>query len=534
MRDGGIRLIVDSGETVDIEIFGNGSNGTSPLAASRDEISWTSPRATPQAAVPNRAHDSALPEIYNDSMPTFTLALKDLRLLFRDARSGVILLVMPLLFVAVLGMSVGEGFGQKPDDRLRISVVDLDEGLPAYSAYPSKKWSAIVIDDLASTADIRIEIIPNRAEAESLIRQGKRAAVLVFEPQFSREMQRCSFLSKPESLNPLFANGIHVEKLGMTVLTDPTQQAAASIIEQVAQVTLLRVVIPWMIGKAFEKVGDDEFMDLMAKDSNLMKTAFNFISKKKLGDEVKKGIVNLFSNYNFTAKTWAGLTKSEEKTLTDQNRTTYKSEPTGLLKRGAARYKILVPSYTVMFAFFLVLTVGWLFVAERRQGTLVRLRAAPLTRGEILLGKFIPCLLLSLFQGIFLLAAGNVIFGMSWGPEPLWLLAVAASTSLAAMGLAMLVAGLAKTEPQVAVYGALLVLVLAGLSGSLMPRELMPENMRQFSYITPHAWALDAYSQLLAKDNQAPEIAIVAQSCGVLIAFGLGFLALAWGLIRLD
>ena len=52
-----------------------------------------------------------------------------------------------------------------------------------------------------------------------------------------------------------------------------------------------------------------------------------------------------------------------------------------------------MPSYLVMFAFFLVLTVGWLFVAERRQGTMKRLMAAPLTRGQILLGKLIPCLL---------------------------------------------------------------------------------------------------------------------------------------------
>ena len=468
-------------------------------------------------------------------MSTFTLAAKDLRLLLRDARSGVILLVMPLLFMAVLGMAVGEGFGQKPDDRLRISVVNLDEGAPdSKQAYPKRRWSEIVIDDLASTADIRIEMIPDRAEAESLIRQGKRAAVLVFEPGFSREMNRCSFLTKtePPPLNPLYVNGIQVKKLGLTVLSDPTQQAAVSIIEQVAQVTLLRVVIPWMIGKAFEKVGDEEFMELMAEQIPLMKTAFNFVSKDKIGQGVKVGIATLFSNYNFTAKTWAGLTKNDDRLATGENRAAYQAEPTGLLKRGALRYQILVPSYTVMFAFFMVLTVGWLFVAERRQGTLVRLRAAPLSRGQLIVGKLLPCLLLSLFQGVFLLVAGKLVFGMKWGPEPWLLLLVVASTSLAAMGLAMLVASVARTETQVAVYGSLLVLVLGAMSGSLMPRDLMPENMRQFSYVTPHAWALDAYSQLLI--NPVPQVGIVLQACGMLVAFGAGFLLLAWWLIRLD
>ncbi len=170
--------------------------------------------------------------------------------------------------------------------------------------------------------------------------------------------------------------------------------------------------------------------------------------------------------------------------------TTYVDEGTGLLKRGAQRYQILVPSYTVMFAFFLVLTVGWLFVAERRQGTLIRLRAAPLSRTQLILGKLLPCFVLSVVQGVFLLLAGKLLFDMSWGGAPVALLLVVISTSLAAMGLALLVAARARTETQVAIYGTLLVLVLAGVSGCLMgDRELMPETMQQFSLLTPHAWA---------------------------------------------
>src|SRR5438046_7918057 len=67
-------------------------------------------------------------------MATWTLAKKELRLLLRDYRALVILLAMPLIFILVLGVSVGEGFGQKPDDRLRVSVVNLDRGLPPDTA----------------------------------------------------------------------------------------------------------------------------------------------------------------------------------------------------------------------------------------------------------------------------------------------------------------------------------------------------------------------------------------------------------------
>jgi ABC-2 type transport system permease protein len=181
-----------------------------------------------------------------------------------------------------------------------------------------------------------------------------------------------------------------------------------------------------------------------------------------------------------------------------------------------------------------VLTVGWLFVAERRHGTLVRLRAAPLSRGQILLGKLLPCFAVSLVQGVFLLLCGKVVFGMSWGPQPWLLVPVVVCTSFAAVGLAVLVAGLARTEAQVAVYGTLVVLVLAGVSGSMLPREMMPEEMRQFSLVTPHAWALDAYADLLNPEGQTPDVGRVLLACAALTGFGAVFLLAAWVLMKLD
>jgi ABC-type multidrug transport system permease subunit len=183
-----------------------------------------------------------------------------------------------------------------------------------------------------------------------------------------------------------------------------------------------------------------------------------------------------------------------------------------------------------MFAFYMILAVGWLIVAERRQGTLKRLSLAPVSRLEILLGKLLPCLLVSMCQGVFLLLAGKLVFGMSWGPEPAYLFLVVAATSLAAMGLAMLVAALARTEAQVSVFGTNLVLVFAMLSGCFGDREMMPPEMQQLSRVTPHAWALDAYRQLLT--SPTPNLTTVWQACAVLVGFALVFLGLAWASMR--
>ena len=543
-------------------------------------------------------------------MPILTLAAKDLRLFLRDARSAVILLVMPVILILVLGLSLGEGFGEKPDERLRVSVVNLDRGLPPRPGrtFPPKPWSEVVMDDLSATADIRLEIVTDRAEAERLINRNQRAAVIVFGEDFSEKVDRASFLSKgdPPPVNPLGSNGVRFDRLGLTLLKDQSQPVTSSVIEQVTQVTLMRVVVPWMIGRAFQRVGDPEFMAYVAtklagvavppevlaeldpvmqklldalladkefqammlkavgpKDAltiasrttefkKVMAEAFHNKAlmarvgkrlnmgevltpsvREQVGPSVKEGVRDLFSNYNFESSTWADLTKDQARGANDANRTTYAdTEGSGFLKRGALRYQTLVPSYTVMFAFFLVLSVGWLFVAERKHGTLTRLRAAPLTRGHILLGKLLPCLGVSLVQGFFLLLAGKLVFGMSWGAHPWLLVPLVVCTSVAAVGLAMLVASLAKTEGQVAVYGTLLILVLGGISGTLMPRDLMPEQMKRLSLVTPQAWALDAYSQLLT--SPTPQLDVVARACGVLLAFGLGFLALAWWRMDLE
>src|SRR5580658_4403315 len=119
---------------------------------------------------------------------------------------------MPVVFIFVVGLSLGEGFGQKPDDRLRIYVVDLDRGYidPIYVAgelgalfssagqassfptyadpallqseaafafvyskqFPHEPWSKVVQRDLAAS-DIRVETIPTMEKAQQLVDAGK-------------------------------------------------------------------------------------------------------------------------------------------------------------------------------------------------------------------------------------------------------------------------------------------------------------------------------------------------------------------------
>ena len=129
-----------------------------------------------------------------------------------------------------------------------------------------------------------------------------------------------------DGMNPFHREGVNLKALDVEVLKDETQETAAAIIDQVAQGSLLRVVMPWMIGRAFEKIGEPQFIDLISREKlNVRILGFELTEilrtftprKKALSAGMQNSLQNLFPRYNLTAKTWAALTKERQK-YTDQ------------------------------------------------------------------------------------------------------------------------------------------------------------------------------------------------------------------------
>lgn len=487
--------------------------------------------------------------------PLLAVARKDLTLMVRDRRSLVLLLAMPAFFISVLGALLGEGFGAKADDRVRVSIVDLDRGKGILDA----SFAKLVRDDLLETPGIRVEVLPDRETAQRLVARHERAAVIVLGADFSDRLNGCSFL--PDGINPFHREGIHLDRVGVEVIRDPRQIATASLVEQVGQVSLLRVVLPYMIGKAFERLSDPDFIEILARNvvlpvppvfravfpggkvnlSELLRLGAGGNAqlerqyRARAGEGVQGAISEQFARYDLMGKTWAALTRSKAQgTATEVEFTDTSGK--GWLNRGAARYQILVPAQSVLFAFLIVLLTGSILVTERSSGTLTRLRLSPLGPGGLAAGKFLPVLAVSLLQNILLFVAGWAVFGMRFGPES-WsaqarlaaLAPLLACVSVAAAGLAVLVAALARGEMQVALLGALPALVGAVLGGCVLPRELFPESTRWLAFLTPHGWALNAYLELLDPDPMGiPDMNQVAVSCGVLGSVGMASLAGAW------
>lgn len=193
-------------------------------------------------------------------------------------------------------------------------------------------------------------------------------------------------------------------------------------------------------------------------------------------------------------------------------------------------YMIIVPGFTVMFVFFLVNIMARSFMAERDQGTLRRLRLAPVSAATLLIGKTLPYYVISVVQTTLLFICGRLLFGMSWGPEPILLVPVILCTSLAATSLGLLLATLVHTEQQVSSYGTALVLILGGISGCLFPRVWLPEAMKTISLATPHAWSLEAFDAVLSRSRI--DFNVVTHGCLMLLLFTTVFFLCGWWRFR--
>ena len=136
-----------------------------------------------------------------------------------------------------------------------------------------------------------------------------------------------------------------------------------------------------------------------------------------------------------------------------------------------------------------------------------------------------------------MLAVGVLILPMLGAPRlaigthPFALLAITVAASFAASGLGLLIAALAKTTEQIGGIGSMLVVTMAALGGVMVPRVAMPQSMQNVGLLTPHAWALMAYQDVLVKGGG---LMTVLPAVGGLLGFASLFFAVAIVRFRWD
>ncbi len=181
-------------------------------------------------------------------------------------------------------------------------------------------------------------------------------------------------------------------------------------------------------------------------------------------------------------------------------------------------------SMGILFLFFTVGAGARSLITERKEGTLPRVRSAPVTDDAVLLGKSIGVLTIGLASLLTIWLVTSVVFRASWG-DPVAVLGVIVATVFAIAGIATLVTGVAKSDAQADGYTAVLAFGLALLGGSFQQAGSLPGIFQKLALLTPNGWALRAFAQIGAGGADLrdvwPSVAVLVGVGTVTTAIGM-------------
>lgn len=200
--------------------------------------------------------------------------------------------------------------------------------------------------------------------------------------------------------------------------------------------------------------------------------------------------------------------------------------PAGKRKQIPSGFQQAVPGILVMFTLLVLLTTGGsMLVLEREQGLLRRLASAPVSRTEVVSGKWGGRMVLAMLQVTAALIVGTFLFRMNWGPDFAMVLVVLAVWAGFCASAGLLLGSIANTAGQVSGMGVLTANLLAALGGCWWPIEVTPAWMQSLQKLTPTGWTMDALHKLISFQSGAasvlPQVAILVVASIVVAAIAI-------------
>ncbi len=300
-------------------------------------------------------------------------------------------------------------------------------------------------------------------------------------------------LTLPSGLAQQLLDGLNV---AVELQTDPNQPSGAEVVEQTVRAALNQVASSISIADTSLRVAEDmRLFDISGAPS-----------RQALYQAAQQD----------AAQAWTGGPPlTVETTPLTRRAGTQVSIPLGFQQTS--------PGIGVMFAMFFVTFGGASILLEREQGTLRRLLTMPVTKFQILAGKVLGVFVAGVIQFAILVLAGQFLFGVDWGEQPLALSVMILAFVFCTTSFSILIASVVRTYAQVDAMATLIILPLSALGGAMWPIEIVPQWMQRVALFTPTGWAMQGFHDIITRGLGLQDILLEA---GVLLAFGAAFLAI--------
>ena len=187
------------------------------------------------------------------------------------------------------------------------------------------------------------------------------------------------------------------------------------------------------------------------------------------------------------------------------------------------RFDLGASSQLVLFVFLTALAGSAALILSRQLGVSRRMLSTPTSTTIIVSGEGAGRWAVAMVQGLYIVAVTYVLFRVNWG-DPFGALLILVTFSAVGAGAGVLMGATFKNDQQAGGVGVVLSLGLAALGGCMFPIELFSPTMQQVAHLTPHAWALDGFAELVRRDGAVVDI---LPELGVLTAYAVVLLLLA-------
>lgn len=381
----------------------------------------------------------------------FTIALKDLRLIFRDRAALIMMLLAPYLLTLGLGFVTGAFEENNDNGGLRdipVQIVNLDAGELGQNlidVFTSAELQPLFL--VETTADIDA--------ARALVDEDALAAVIVIPSGFTAAMI-------PDASSGTIGPAAPVE-----LYRSPARPVSASVIDAVvsqfinqvdANATLVTVSIEQMI-------------------------ASGLIDVTQIGSELAQ--LGLLPN-DSAANAAPELIVVQQTTGAAQEQVEFDV------------LTLLVPGMALFFLMYTVTLGGRSILMEALDGTLARMRTTPTTATQILGGKVVGVILTGVAQVAILVVGSTLLYDIAWG-DGVAVAVLIVSAAIAASGWGILFASTAKTPDQITGIGTAVMLVFGAVSGTFT--QIDNPLLRAIGRITPNQWAIDGFTALGLGDS---------------------------------
>jgi ABC-2 type transport system permease protein len=392
-------------------------------------------------------------------MRIIDLTLKDLSQVFRDKKSLLFLVAMPIIFTLFFGFAyTSDGNASTPaDTRIPLGWVNND---------PGGLLSGQLFALLSQSDSVRlVELTPGAVDDS--VRKGEVAGALVVPAGFSQQA-----ISSPGQL---------------TLVADLNSAQGQSLFQ------LLRLPVTQVMSSA--------------EIASLSTTA---LGKPDDGVEFEQ-------SFTAAAQAWentdvASLVKVEQ-VVVKPEAAWYGDNP----------YNQASPGILVMFAIFGLVTSGQILVQERKTRTLQRMMTTSMHAWQIVAGHMLAMFAVVFMQVALLVVFGQFVLGVNYAHQPLGILFISVALGLWIAAMGLLIGVLVKNDSQVVLFSLMAMFVFSAMGGTWFPLESSSGLFAAIGRLLPSAWAMDGYQNILIRglgleSAWLPTLALLAYT---LVFFGL-------------